>query len=574
MPFAQTEIIASAFESAVWEMCASLIRTAYSPNIKERADCSTALCDVHGRTLALATHGPAHLGSTLKLVPAILERFPLETIRPGDSFFANDPYIVGVTHLNDCTVATPIFVDGRPVAFAAAVAHHSDVGGRVPGSESGDSLNLYQEGIRIPPVKLYDAGTLRKDVLELFLLNSRTPHFSEGDLYAQTAANVRGDERMQELYRRYGTEVMTTCIEEMLDATERRMRAAIRDRLKDGVYTAVDWLDEDGIHDDPVKLAATVTVDGDSIEFDFSDCGPQLGTGKNVPYTHTMASVYYCLKMMIDPHLSINEGLYRTVKVVAPEGSIVNPRPPGGVSSRNLTSMILVDAMINCLGQAAPDRAMAAGGPYHGIILGGHDPFRDRYFVDYENFAGGHGARCDADGADVMQLYMTNTSNLPIEVMEIEFPVRVERYELVADSGGAGKFRGGVGVCRDLRILADDIQLATRSARQIFPAQGLAGGMAGSVGAFILNPGTEGECRVRSTTSEFPLNTGDLLRIITPGGGGYGTPLARAPETVLHDVRQGKLTPAAARERYKVEITADGTAVDMAATARLRGGAR
>lgn len=574
MPFAQTEIIASAFESAVWEMCASLIRTAYSPNIKERADCSTALCDVHGRTLALATHGPAHLGSTLKLVPAILERFPLETIRPGDSFFANDPYIVGVTHLNDCTVATPIFVDGRPVAFAAAVAHHSDVGGRVPGSESGDSLNLYQEGIRIPPVKLYDAGTLRKDVLELFLLNSRTPHFSEGDLYAQTAANVRGDERMQELYRRYGTEVMTTCIEEMLDATERRMRAAIRDRLEDGVYTAVDWLDEDGIHDDPVKLAATVTVDGDSIEFDFSDCGPQLGTGKNVPYTHTMASVYYCLKMMIDPHLSINEGLYRTVKVVAPEGSIVNPRPPGGVSSRNLTSMILVDAMINCLGQAAPDRAMAAGGPYHGIILGGHDPFSDRYFVDYENFAGGHGARCDADGADVMQLYMTNTSNLPIEVMEIEFPVRVERYELVADSGGAGKFRGGVGVCRDLRILADDILLATRSARQIFPAQGLAGGMAGSVGAFILNPGTEGECRVRSTTSEFPLNTGDLLRIITPGGGGYGTPLARAPETVLHDVRQGKLTPAAARERYKVEITADGTAVDMAATARLRGGAR
>ena len=229
-------------------MCASLIRTACSPNVKERADCSTSLCDMDGRTLALATHGPAHLGSTLGLVPAILERFPLETLRPGDIFFANDPYIVGVTHLNDCTAAAPIFFDDLPIAFAAAVAHHSDVGGRVPGSESGDSTSIFQEGVRIPPVRLFEAGRRRDDVWELFLLNSRTPHFSEGDLHAQTAALRRGTERVQELYARYGAAAMAEHTTAMLDATERRVRAAIGERLRPGTYRAEDWLDDDGIH--------------------------------------------------------------------------------------------------------------------------------------------------------------------------------------------------------------------------------------------------------------------------------------------------------------------------------------
>jgi len=570
MSFAQTEIIASAFDSAVWEMCASLIRTAYSPNIKERADCSTALCDMRGRTLALATHGPAHLGSTLLLVPAILKRFPVEELRDGDVFIANDPYIVGVTHLNDCTAATPVFVDGCPVAFAAAVAHHSDVGGRVPGSESGDSLNLFQEGIRYPPMKLYDAGTLRRDVWELFQLNSRTPHFSEGDLYAQVAANRRGLERVQELYARYGANRMVDAVEEMLDATERRMRVAIRDTLRPGRYAAEDWLDEDGVTDTPVLLSATLLVEGDRIVFDFSDCGPQIGSGKNMPYTQVMATVYYCMKMMLDPYAPINEGLYRCVDVVALEGSIANPRPPAGVSSRNLTSMILADAIIDCMGQAAPDRAMAAGGPYHGIILAGHDPARGRYFVDYENFAGGHGARCDADGADVMQLYMTNTSNLPIEVMETEFPVRVERYELRADSGGAGNWRGGTGVFRELRILADDVSLATRSARIRFPACGRDGGLEGMTGSYLLNPGPD-ERTVHGTISGVMLNRGDLLRVSTPGGGGFGDPRTRPPARVLHDVAEGKVSAESARSVYGVAASADARSVDEDETARLRG---
>jgi N-methylhydantoinase B len=231
---ARVEIIAGALEAATAEMCASLIRSAYSPNIKERADCSTALCDPQGRTLSIATHAPAHLGSTLKLVPALLERFPAETLAPGDVFFANDPYIVGVTHLTDCTAAAPVFIDGKPQVFALAVAHHSDVGGRVPGSESGDSTSIFQDGVRLPPMRLVAGGTRRDDVWEMFLLNSRTPHFSNGDLLAQLAALERGRIRVEEIYARYGLQGTRAAIESVLDATEKRMRARVAQVLRAG----------------------------------------------------------------------------------------------------------------------------------------------------------------------------------------------------------------------------------------------------------------------------------------------------------------------------------------------------
>ena len=550
MHYVRTEIISSSLEAAAWEMCAALIRTAYSPNIKERADCSTAICDIRGRTLSLATHAPAHLGSTLRLVPALLERFPLESLSPGDIFFANDPYIVGVTHLNDCTVAAPIFFKDRVIGFAAAVAHHSDVGGRVPGSESGDSNSIYQEGVRIPPVKLYAGGELRKDIFELFLLNSRTPHFSQGDILAQTSAMRIGIHRVQQLYEHYGAEVLSDSIRQMLDATELRLRTRIGDTLKIGSYSAADWLDEDGISDQPVKLAVNLTVAPDSVTFDFSECAAQLKSGKNVPLTHTMATVYYCIKAIVDPHLSINEGMYRPIHVIAPEGSVVNPVSPAGVSSRNLTSMILADVMFSALGQAAPSRAIAGAGPYQGVILSGWDPLRERFFVDYENFAGGHGASTLGDGMDVTQSHTANTSNLPIEVMEIEFPVRVEKYEMVPDSGGSGCYRGGNGVVRELRILNDEMTLACRSARQRFPAPGLKGGGDGAVGSYILNPGKENEQRLPSTASELRLKRNDLLRIITPGGGGIGDAKERDRNAVQADLRQGKISITTAENQY------------------------
>jgi N-methylhydantoinase B len=541
-----TEIIANALAAAAWEMCAALIRTAFSPNVKERADCSTALCDRDGRTLALAAHAPAHLGSTLRLVPAIMKRFP--ELAEGDMFIANDPYIVGVTHLNDCTICAPVFFEGHAIGFAVAVAHHSDVGGRVPGSESGDSTSIFQEGLRLPPMRLIEAGRKRDDVWEMILLNSRTPHFTDGDLHAQVAANLRGAARLVQLYRRHGVATMQAAIEEMILATRKRLSHRIETVLTGGCYAAEDWMDDDGVGGGPVRLAVEITVAGGRIHCDFTGCAPQIPSGKNIPYTHVMATVYYCVKAMLDPDLPINEGLYGVIDVTAPAGSVVNPTSPSGVSSRNAGAMILADVLLDALGQAAGDRAVASTGAFQGIILSGHDPRKNRFFVDYENFAGGEGGGARGDGADVMQMHMTNTANLPIEVMETEFPVRVERYEMIPDSGGAGEHRGGLGVIRDLRLTAPQM-LANRSSRQIFPAVGRHGGMAGTPGRYVLNPGP-GETVLPGTCSELALAEGDLLRVMTPGGGGYGPPERRDPTLVARDLRDGKISVEAARTVY------------------------
>jgi len=536
------EIVAGALEAATAEMCASLIRSAYSPNIKERADCSTALCDMRGRTLSIATHAPAHLGSTLKLVPALLERFPIDTLAPGDVFFANDPYIVGVTHLNDCTAVAPVFVGDKPVAFALAVAHHSDVGGRVPGSESGDSTSIFQDGVRFPPMRLVAGGVRRDDVWEMFLLNSRTPDFSNGDLLAQLAALERGRIRVEEIYARYGLENTQSAIERILDATERRMRFRLGEVLRPGTYKAEDWVDDDGLSNEPVKLSASVTIGGDGVMFDLSQCPAQLGSGKNVPLTHTMATVIYCLKAVVDPSIANNEGVYRVIRLNAPAGSIVNPLPPAAVGSRNPTAMILADVLFRALGQAAPARAIAANGNMQGTILAGRDPVRGRYFVNYENFAGGQGALPTRDGDDAMHVSMSNTSNLPVEAMEMEFPLRAERYELIPDSGGSGRHRGGLGVCRDYRIIGDGIVLATRSTRQRFAAQGLDGGNSGALGAFILDPETPQAKKLPGTGSEISLRNGSLLRIMTAGGGGYGDSDKRDPLQTAADRLGRKVT--------------------------------
>ena len=553
MKAAITEIISNALELAAGEMCATLIHSAFSPNIKERADCSTSICDVSGRTVALGTNSPAHLGSTLKMIPSVLERFPLDTLQDGDVFFANDPYIVGVTHLNDCTLLAPVFYQNEIVAFVTAVAHHSDVGGKVPGSESGDATSIYQEGVRLPPLRLIAAGELRKDILEMFLLNSRTPEFSEGDLYAQRAALKRGIARVCEVVARHGVTTVRHAISNLMEATEKRTVDAIRRNLASGTYKATEYVDDDGATGNSFALSVTALISDGQLKLDFSGSADQLASGKNVPLTHTLATVYYCVKSIIDPEIAVNDGLFRAIATNIPLRSVLNPAPPAGVSSRNLTSMILADAIISALSKAAPTRGMAASGPYQGIILSGTDSVRGRYFVDYENFAGGHGAFCDRDGMDATQVHMSNTSNLPAEVFETEFPLRVECYEFAENSCGAGKFRGGLGVCRDIRILDDFVTLALRSARQRYPANGVWGGRAGAPGAFILNPGTPKERVLPGTASEIALSKGDLLRIITPGGGGNGKPKERNREARLADLRDEKISGHAAETNYGLE---------------------
>lgn len=548
-----TEIIASALQAATAEMWAALVRAAYSPNVKERGDCSTAICDTKGRTLSLTAAAPAHLGAALRLVPQILVRFPLHTLRPGDAFLANDPYLVGVTHLNDCTVVTPVFHAESVAAFTVAVAHHSDVGGRVPGSEAGDSTSIFQEGIRVPPVRIRSAGTACADVIELFLLNSRLPHYGEGDLMAQLAAVDRGALRLADLYARHGSSVVDQCIDTMLAATERRVEQRIRSELAEGVYHASDMLDDDGVTGEPVALGVSLTVRDGRVDLDFAACAQQIGSGKNVPLPHTLATAYFVLKMFVDPSASIDEGLFRVVRVHAPEGSIVNPLPPAAVSSRNATSMILADVIADAFGQACPSRRVAPGGPFQGTILSGWDPRKRCHFIDYENFCGGQGASQRYDGMDAVQIHMTNTSNLPIESMELEFPVRVERYELRRDSGGAGEHRGGLGVVRDVRMLGHDMTVALRSARQRFAASGREGGGSGALGSFLLNPGSVDERRLPSTSSATPLQTGDVLRILTPGGGGFGPPSSRDPGDVERDLAEDRISAEYSRTFYGPE---------------------
>jgi len=379
------------------------------------------------------------------------------------------------------------------------------------------------------------------------------PHYGEGDLMAQMASCGRGSVRVRELFERYGYETMLARIDEMLDATERRIRSRIRSELKEGTYSAVDWLDEDGVSDTKVKLAVKLTVSDGHLTLDLSDSSKQLASGKNVPLTHCYATAYFCLKSIVDPFIPTNEGLYRTVSILAPQGLVVNPVVPAAVSSRNMTSMILAEALTNALGQAAPSRAVAAGGPGQGCISAGTDPKTGRYFINYENLAGGQGARCTADGMDVVMINMTNTSNLPIEAMELEFPLRIERYELVCDSGGPGKYRGGLGTVRDMRLLADNASASLRSSRQRIPAPGMAGGMNGGLGAFVRNPGTPGETRLPLTTSGTPFANGDVLRIVSPGGAGYGNPSERDKEAVRRDLREGKISAQVARDVYGLE---------------------
>ena len=561
------EVISSSLAAVADEMLAGLIRAAYSPNIKERADCSTSVFTADGETVAIASSAPLHLGALNGMVRAIHDRLRRDGVQPGDVWIGNDPYVCGGTHLNDIAVVTPVVHGGEVVAFLANLAHHADVGGRTPGSESGDNTSIFQDGLRLPPMKLADAGRVRPDVVDLVLLNSRTPDERIGDLRAQLAALHVGRRRMDEILDRYGAVELAGSMTAYMAATEARVRAAVR-ALPDGTYRAEDFLDDDGLGGPPVRLAVTVTVADDNIAFDFGDTDPQVPSGKNMSPGGLGATVYYALKALVDPGLPDNSGYFRAVTIACQEGNLLRPRPPAAVGSRALTGMILADVIFAALAPAVPARAMARSGPYQGVIFSGINPASGRFYVDYENFAGGTGARTLGDGADCMQVHITNTSNLPIEAFEAEFPMTVERFELIRDSGGSGRFRGGLGVRRDFRVGAE-ARLAVRSARQQHPALGAAGGLAGGFGSFVIT-GTDGvERRVASTATDVRLASGELVSVRTPGGGGYGDPLERAPERVAADVAEERLTPVVALRDYGVVIR--GSALDPEATERVRG---
>jgi len=528
------EVIGSALLSIAEEMGEALIKASYSSNIKERQDCSTAIFNLAGEVVAQAEHIPMHLGSLMMIVEEILKRYPISALREGDVFIGNDPYTGGSTHLPDITVASPVFHRGEPVGFVANIAHHADGSG-------GETRTIWDEGLRIPPIRIVEGGALREDVMELLLLNFRLPRERRGDLRAQLAANRMGAERLGELLERYGAATCAAAMDELLAYGERKIRAALR-AVPDGVYAFADCMDDDGRDGPPVPVQVRITVAGDRIALDWAGTGAQVEGDINVVYLALVATVYYALKALLDPTIPANGGFYRAIEVTAPEGSIVNARPPAPVAWRTQTCQRIADVIFGALAAALPERVIAAtNGANSAWVFSGMDPRRGQYYVYLETIGGGSGARATKDGLDGVQVHVTNTSNLPVECLEMEYPLLVEEYALVAGSGGAGRHRGGLGLRRTIRVLAPEATFLGTIDRGRFAPWGLFGGGEGGRGALTVNAGTPAERPLRPKVAGVRLRQDDTVTIVTPGAGGYGPPAERDPGSVARDEREGKI---------------------------------
>jgi len=496
-------VLASALAGIAEEMGAVLIRGAYSSNIKERRDCSAALFDARGRMVAQAEHIPVHLGAMPESVAAVMERDPA----PGDVFILNDPF-TGGTHLPDITLVSPIALDGEVLGFAVTRAHHSDVGGMSPGSMPSDSHELLQEGLVIPPLRLERAGEVVDDVLDLILSNVRTPAVRRGDLRAQMAANRLAERRLAELVERRGRDIVLDAFDEVLSYAERRTREALRG-VPDGRYEARGAMEGDGVTSDDVEIAVAVTVEGDSLEIDFEGTADAVAGNVNCPLAVTHSACYFALRVLLPSDVPANAGAYAPVTVRAPEGSLVCARPPSAVVAGNVeTSQRLADTVLLALGQAV-DLPAQGQGTMNNLIIGG------RGWTYYETIGGGQGASAAGDGPSGVHVGMSNTLNTPVEALELEFPMRVERYELRAGSGGEGEHRGGDGIERAVQVL-EPATLSLLTDRRRHAPQGGHGGGPGEVGANLL----DGEELPAKTTRS--LEPGAVVTVRTPGGGGYG----------------------------------------------------
>jgi len=544
------EVIGNTFMSIAEEMGAVLVKSAYSTNIKERKDCSCALFDAHGNTIAQAEHIPMHLGSMLALVGKIKEYFSAEEILPGDMFIANDPYNGGGTHLPDIAVASPVFWDGMIIAWVASIAHHNDVGGRVPGSNAADSDSIYAEGIRIPPVKIFHEGVIDKDILNLILLNCRVNHIRRGDLNAQFACNRKGSQRVEDVCRRYGFDTVTSAMEELLQYTERKFRLAVQ-KIPNGKARFTDYMDSDGVGGGTIELSVEIEIREDSVVLDFSNNPDQVKGAINLPLSALQAVVYYGLRSIIDPTLPPNGGYYRAIEIKSRPGCILGCTEPAACAGRSDTAQRAADLIFGAMGQIVPDRVMAGcNSSITGVYFSGVDPKNKEFYVYMETFGGGSGARAVKDGMNCVQSHMTNTSNLPIESMEIEFPYLTDSYQIVPDSGGPGKYRGGLAMQKDIRVLGHDSQFTLKADRQKTPPWGLFGGKPGLPGKFIIYPGTSEEAVVDGKKSGTPLKENGVLRCRMPGAGGYGDPMERDRALVIRDLEEGYITPESAVKDY------------------------
>ena len=544
------EILWNGLRSTTDECFLTIQRSAFSTNIKERHDHSVAVLDGRGRLVVQAEHAlPIHLASMSGLVEILQQRFAGD-IQPGDIFVGNDPHVAGGTHLPDINLAAPVFVDGKLVAFVCNIAHHADVGGAARGSMSGGLTEIYQEGLRIPVVRLFRAGEPVRDIFDLLLLNMRLPTERKGDLNAQIAACRLGLERIGDLCSRHGLAKVEKTFDAIIERSRDRMRAAIA-ALPDGEWSHSDMMDDDGAGQSDVVIALTVRKRGSDAVFDFTGSAPQVAGNINLTLNAVRSSVCYALKALLDPSMPNNEGVVQAFEIVAPKGSIVNCVAPAAVALRANTCQRVIDVVLGALADLMPERAIGcANGANTSMVFAGTAPETGQPYVYLETLGGGMGARNDRDGKDGVQVHITNTSNLPVEAIEMEYPLRVEEYALVDDSGGAGTYRGGLGLRRVVRPIGHTCEFSGVGERFRHAPHGIFGGEAGLAGRFRLHRADGVAEPLPSKLTGMKLSPDVAVSVETPGAGGYGAPLGRSSALIAEDVASGKCSAAFVESHY------------------------
>ncbi len=547
-------------------MVLTVVRIAYSSIMKDTMDMSSAFCDRQGRLIAQGLSLPLHLGSIPDAMDAVRAEFG-DTLSPGDIVILNDPYQGGM-HLPDIFMFQPIFVGDHLLGYGVLVAHHNDMGGRVPGSSAADSIEIFQEGLQIPVLKLYERDVVNTTLLKILARNVRVPETILGDLHAQEAACRIAERGMRELALRYGVAELERCFDELLDYSEREARRTIQS-IPDGVYSYTDYIDDDGISpDQPVKVMVTLRIEGDQLTADLTGSAPQVRGAINSTLSFAKSAVYFALRAIMDSDAPNNAGFMRPIQVIAPEGCVFNPKRPGAVAARGVSGFRLIDATFGALAQAVPRRPRAAGeGGTSSYSIGGIDA-DGRFVLFREALMGAWGGGYQREGVDGVANPAANISNAPIEMIENIAPIRVERYELVTDSGGAGTWRGGLAIARQLRFLGERATFQLRSDRRVHPPFGLSAGAAGAPSNNLLE--VHGGWQQLPTKFTRSLNKGQAFRHTTAGGGGYGNPLERDLAALIHDVRNGKVSLEAARRDYKAVILTAPWRVDEEATRALR----